>query len=170
PRVKRPSERYPNIPVREHIITMNPAPSCPCCGEVMSDSGMTEDSEQLTVIPKKYEILLQKRVKFRCQCQSSILTAPAPARIIEGSSYSDEMIQDVALTKYCDLIPIERYAAMAGRSGLVDLPPQSLIEVTHQFADFVSPAFALIKEGVLASRVLNADENPHRMLEGSEKK
>jgi len=76
----------------------------------------------------------------------------------------------VVLSKYCDLIPIERYAAMAARSGLVDLPPQSLIELSHQFADFVSPVYKLIKKGVLASRVLNADETPHRMLEGSDKK
>jgi len=170
PKVKKPSERYPNIPVREQLITLNPAPHCPCCSQVMSDSGMTEDSEQLTVIPKKYEIVRQKRVKYRCKCHGSIITAPVPARIIPGSTYSDEMITDVTLSKYCDLIPIERYSAMAERSGLKDLPPQSLIETTHQFADFLSPAYSLIKKGVLASRVLNADETPHRMLEGSDKK
>ena len=170
PRIKKPSERYPNIPIREQIIAVDPAPICPCCKSAMMDSGMTEDSEQLTVIPKKYEILRQKRVKYRCQCQGSILTAPTPARIIPGSTYSDEMIQDVALSKYCDLIPIERYTAMAARSGLIDLPPHSLIETTHQFADFLSPVYALIKKGVLASRILQADETPHRMLEGSDKK
>lgn len=170
PRVKKPSERYPNIPVREEFITLDPSPACPCCGEVMSDSGMTEDSEQLTVIPKKYEILRQMRAKFRCSCHGSIVTAPAHDRIIDGSTYSDEMIQDVALSKYCDLIPIGRYVAMAERTGLVDLPPQSLIETTHQFADFVSGAYSLIKEGVMKLRVLGADETPHRMLEGDEKK
>src|SRR6202012_5031905 len=51
-----------------------------------------------------------------------------------------------------------------------DLPPQSLIELTHSFADFVSPVYTAIKKGVTASRVLHADETPHRMLEGSEKK
>lgn len=170
PRIKKPSERYPNIPVREERITQSPAPDCPCCGKEMTDSGMTEDSEQLTVIPKKYEILRQMRAKFRCSCQGAVITAAAPPRIIPGSTYSDEMIVDVALSKYCDLIPIERYAAMAGRGGLKDLPRQSLIEVTHGLADFVSPAYVLIKKGALASRVLNADETPHRMLEGSDKK
>jgi len=170
PRVKKPSERYPNIPVREQVVVQNPAPSCPCCNKVMTESGMTEDSEQLTVIPKKYEILKQMRSKYRCSCQGAVLTAPAPPRITPGGTYSDEMIVDVVLSKYCDLIPIERYAAMAGRGGLKDLPPQSLIEVTHSFADFVSPAYTLIKKGVLANRVLNADETPHRMLEGSDKK
>ncbi len=170
PRVKKPSERYPNIPVREQEIAQTPAPSCTCCGKAMSDSGMREESEQLTVIPKKYEILRQLRVKYRCSCHGSIQTAAAPPRIIEGSSYSDEMIQDVVLSKYCDLIPIERYVAMAGRGGLKDLPAQSLIELTHGFADFISPIYTLIKNGVLSSRVLHADETPHRMLEGSDKK
>jgi len=65
PRVKKPSERYPNIPVREQIIAMNPAPNCTACGLVTTDSGMTEDSEQLTVIPKKYEITKFMRTIFR---------------------------------------------------------------------------------------------------------
>ena len=170
PRVKKPSERYPHLPVREHVIVMNPAPLCPCCSKGMTESGMTEDSEQLTVIPKKFEILKYLRMKYRCSCQGALLTAPAQPRITPGSSYSDEMIVDVALSKYCDLIPIERYAAMAARGGVKDLPPQSLIELTHAFADFVSPAYDLIKKGVLDSRVLQADETPHRMLEGCDKK
>jgi transposase len=170
PRVKKPSERYPGLPINERCIIENPAPSCPCCAKEMLPSGMTEDSEQLTVIPKKYEILRLMRMKYRCSCQGTVVTVPSPPRIIPGSSYSDEMIVDVALSKYCDLIPIERYVAMAARGGVKDLPPQSLIELTHGFADFVSQAYLKIKSRVLLSRVLHADETPHRMLEGSDKK
>ena len=170
PRIKKPSERYPNIPVREIPITLNPIPNCDSCGKQMSDSGMTEDSEQLTVIPKKYEILRHMMSIYRCSCQSCMITAPPPAKIIEGSSYSNEMILDVVLSKYCDLIPMERYSAMAARSGLMDLPPHSLIDLTHKFADFVKEVYRLIKAGVLKARILNADETPHKMLEGSDKK
>lgn len=170
PRVKRPSERYPNVPVRVELITIDPAPNCTSCGDEMSDSGMREVSEQLSVIPKKFEIISLQQVKYRCACHSCITTAAAPARIIPGSSYSDEMVLDVALSKYCDLLPIHRYVAMADRSGVAGLPPQSLIGVTHGLADFLYPAYELIKKGVMASRVLNADETPHRMLEGSDKK
>jgi transposase len=170
PKIKKPSERYPNIPVVEKTIAMDPVPNCNSCGKVMVDSGMTEDSEQLTVIPKRHEIELQKRVKYRCSCHSCIETAPAPARIKEGSSYSDAMMLDVALTKYCDLIPIERYAAMAERSNSIKLPRHSLIECTHHVADFVEKSYVKVEEEVLLDRVIFADETPHRMLEGSEKK
>lgn len=170
PRVKKPSERYPGITIREQIIRQDPAPNCSCCGKWMTESGMWEESEQLTVIPKKFEIDRFLRAKYRCSCQGSIVTAPLPPRIIPGSSYSDEMIVDVALSKYCDLIPIERYVAMAARGGVKDLPPQSLIELTHGLADFVSRAYRKIQAGVLMARVLHADETPHKMLEGSDTK
>ena len=170
PRVKKPSERYPGATVREVLITQSPPPACNCCGKETTESGMTEDSEQLTVIPKKFEILLQKRAKYRCSCQGSLMTAEAPPRIVPGSTYSDEMILDVVLSKYCDLIPMERYAAMAARGGLVNLPPQSLIEVTHHYADFIAPVYERIQTVAFQARVLHADETPHRMLEGSDKK
>jgi len=169
PRIKRPSERYPNVPVREQVVAMDPVPTCDACGSQMSDSGMRESAEQLTVIPKKYEILKVSRVKYRCSCHSCIATATAPRRIIEGSSYSDEMTLDVAMSKYCDLIPIHRYVAMAARSGVSGIPSQSLIELTHGLSDFVEPAYELLKAQMMSSRVLHADETPHRMLEGSSK-
>jgi transposase len=170
PRIKQPSERYPNIPVREELLPFPEVPLCDACGKVLTDSGMTEDSEQLNVIPKKFEIIRWVRPKFRCSCHACIKTPPVPPRIIEGSSYSDDMILDVVASKYCDLIPIERYVQMAARAGLMDLPPQSLIELTHQFANFVRQVYQLIKRGVMASRVINADETPHKMLEGSASK
>lgn len=169
-RLKKPSQRYPNLPIVEKIISMDPLPLCNCCGAQMADSGMTEDSEQLTVIPKKYEIHQIKRKKYRCECHSSLITAPVEPRIKEGSSYSDEMIQDVTLTKYCDLVPMERYAAMAKRGSKIDLPPHSLIELTHYFSHFVGDVYLSLKKEVLNSRVISADETPHKMLEGCLKK
>ncbi len=166
PRIKKPSERYPNIPVREQVVEVTP-PQCGGCGKTMIPSGLSEESEQLTVIPKKYEILRVIRPKFQCHCRKCLVAAPLPPRIIPGSTYSDEMIQDVVISKYCDLIPIDRYVQMAKRGGLMDLPPQSLIELTHAYADFVAGVYSLIKAEILKARVLHADETPHKMLEGS---
>lgn len=167
PRVKLPSERYPNVPIKEVPVKADPMPDCEACGKQMSESGMTEDSEQLTVIPKKYEILRFKRAIYRCTCQGCMKTAALPPRIIEGSTYSDEMILDVVLSKYCDLIPMQRYVGMAARGGLKDLPPNSLIDLTHKFAFFAMEVYRLIEAEILQAKVLAADETPQRMLEGS---
>ncbi len=169
-KVQLPSLRYPNAPLIERDITLEHLPSCTCCGHEMEDSGMTEDSEYLTVIPQQYLVIRQKRHKYRCgKCHGDIKTAPVPPRIKEGSSYSDDMIIDVAMTKYCDLIPIERYSSIAGRAGLEDLPAQSLIEVTHYLADFLKVVYQKLRNEILASSWLHADETPHRMLEGDKK-
>jgi transposase len=166
-----PSERYPEAAIIERHIEFKDNPNCSCCGYTMEDSGMTEDSEYLTVVPKDYYIVRQRRHKYRCsQCHGDIKTAPSAARIIPGSAYGDELIIDVAMAKYCDLVPIERYSTIAGREGFVDLPPNSLIGTTHKLADYVQPAVDKIKEEILSSPVLHADETPHRMLEGDEKK
>lgn len=169
-KVQLPSERYPDAPLIEREVTLQTLPSCHCCGSQMQDSGMTEDSEFLTVIPKQYIVIRQRRHKYDCpKCHGDIVTAPNPPKIKEGSAYSDEMMVDVALSKYCDLIPIDRYSQMAGREGLKDLPPQSLIETTHYLADFTKGAYDELKSEISQSPVLHADETPHRMLEGDKK-
>ena len=168
-KVQLPSERYPDAPRIERHVEFAEAPDCTLCGTQLEDSGMTENAEYLTVIPKEYIVVQQKRHKYRCKtCHGDLVTAPSPPRIKEGSAYSDEMMIDAAMTKYCDLIPMERYSQMADRSGVPGLPPQSLIECSHYVADFIKPAHDLIKKETLAEKVLQADETPHRMLEGDE--
>lgn len=166
-RCQRPSERYPNIPLIKRDVVLETLPACTLCQGPMEDSGMVETSEFLTVVPMTFAIVKQDRHKYRCpKCHGDLKTTPLPPRICPGSTYSDEMILDVALSKYCDLIPIERYVSIAARKGVEDLPPQSLIGLTHHLADFVRPVYSKIRDDILSSRVLHADETPHRMLEG----
>jgi len=174
-RVLLPSERYPDAPLIEREVEFEEIPNCTCCGERLKDSGLTENTEFMTVIPKQFIVIRQKRHQYRCgNCHSELKTAPAPKRIKPGSSFSDEMVMDVALSKYCDLIPIERYAEMAGREGLSGLPANSLIEQTHYLADFVEGAYDKSKKELLEDaddkKVMHADETPHKMLEGDKKK
>ncbi|MCX6127433.1 MAG: IS66 family transposase [Proteobacteria bacterium] len=171
PSPKSLTERYPRAPVEENIIAAKEIPQCPCCGEAMQDSGMMETSEYLDVIPRQYRIIQQKRLKYRCKsCHSSIVTTPAPDRIIPGSSYSDELIIDSTLTKYCDLVPMERYCRMAERSGLPGLPPQSLIGCSFKLAKQLEPNYLATRGETLGDKLLQADETPHKMLEGDPKK
>ena len=169
-RVLLPSERYPNLDIIQKRVELDKLPACPCCAKEMKDSGLTEDCEYLTVIPRRYYIVQQQRVKYRCStCQEGLVTAPAIPRIKSGSSYSDEMVIDVALSKYCDLIPVERYVQMAERGGVKGFPANTLIQGTHNLSDFLAPVYKKIKDEVMRSKVLHADETPHRMLEGDEK-
>lgn len=169
-RILKPSERYPNAEIKVTHIVPKTTPTCPCCSSEMEDSGLTEDSERLSVIPKKYIIERQKRHKFRCSnCQGAIATAALPAVITPGGAFSDKLIIDAALSKYCDLIPMSRYIAMADRLGIKGLPAQSLIAATHELSTHLRVVYRLLKQEVLSSKILHADETPHNMLEGDEK-
>jgi len=168
-RIQLPSKRYPNIPVIEQDIVLEDIPKCSCCNHKMVDSGMTEDSEELTVIPARFVITRKKRHKYKCKnCHGDIKTTPALKRIVSGS-YSDDMVVDVSLSKYLDLIPMERYATIAGRLGVMDLPPQSLIGLSHNLANFVEAAADKCKDETTAAKVLRGDETTHNMLEGDKK-
>lgn len=74
--------------------------------------------------------------------------------------------RNIAVSKFCDLIPIDRQVRIAERLGFPGLPPQSLIETTHYLAEFLAPVYERLKHETLSSRVLHTDETPHRMLEG----
>lgn len=165
-----PSERYPNATIINQDIEFEILPNCSCCGKEMEDSGMVETREILSVLPKRYIIKRQNHHKYKCgHCHGDIKTTPTPPKIKPGSSYDDALIIDVGMSKYCDLIPVERYAMMAQREGLLGLPPHSLIELTHYLADFVTLTYELIKQETLLAVVLYADETFHRMLEGDER-
>lgn len=169
-KVQLPSKRYPDAPLIERHITLDHLPKCKCCSKDMPDSGMTEESEYLTKVPAQYYVVVQVRHKYACRsCHGDIVTAPNPPRITPGGAYSDELMIDTAVSKYCDLIPIERLARIASREGISELPPQSLIEGTHQLADFIRVVYNRLKNEMLSMSVWHADETTHRMLEGDTK-
>lgn len=166
-----PSDRYPNAEIQEKHVVPEIVPTCACCGLEMQDSGLSDITESLNVIPKRFVVVRQFRHKFCCRhCHGSITTAEAPARIVARSSYNDELIIDVTVSKYCDLIPVERYGKMAERQGLAGLPPHSLIDLTIQLGFFLGETYKRLRSEVLASLVIHADETPHRMLEGDARK
>lgn len=166
-RIRLPSQRYPEATLIERDVTLKEPPACRCCGNTLVDSGMSEDREFITKIPAQFFVMREKRHKYRCShCYGDLKTAPAIPQIKPGSAFSDELIQDVAVSKFCDLIPIGRQVKMAERLGFAGLPPQSLIETTHYLADFLMPVYERLKAETMANRVLHADETPHRMLEG----
>ena len=169
-KILKPSDRYPNAEIEDIDVVIEGDVSCDDCGSEMIDSGLEDVSEVISIIPKKYIIERYHYKKYKCTDCCFLLTTPRVPRIKPGSSYSDEMIIDVSMSKYCDLIPIERYAAMASREGFMNLPPNTLIELTHYLAHIITPLLEKIKKEILDSKVLRADETPHRMMEQIEKK
>lgn len=170
PKTLLPSLRYPNLRLVERDVEYEQPPHCKLCEAEMQDMGLTEDSEYVAVIPKDYHIVRIKRHKYRCsKCHGDIKTAPALPRLKPGSSFGDEVALDVAISKYADHLPVERYVKQCERSGLTGIKPQTLIDQTHYLAQALSPVYQELKKAIEQAKVLHSDETPWKMLEGDAK-
>lgn len=168
---RKPSEKYPELAVKENILKLDTPPKCSLCCEDMKESGLFKISEKLEIIPKQYYITRNKRVIYNCgHCNGSLKNTPTKPSISPQSNYGDSLIIDATLSKYCDLIPMERYCSMASREGLEGIPPNTLIGLTHSYADFLKKVYKKIKLEVSSSNIVRADETPHKMLEGDDTK
>jgi transposase len=171
PKRQLPSERYPWAEKREIFHRSETTPICNCCNKTMKPLGTYERSECLSVVPKKYFIEVHLREKYCCTCNDGKpVTTPMWPRIFPGSSYSDDFVIDASLSKFCDLIPLERYCAIAARSDMPGIPPASVIALIVRFAFFLKPVFELVRKETLDAEVLCADETTHRMLENAGEK
>lgn len=166
---KLPSQKFPHLDVNEEIVESAEAPTCSCCSKEMEPSGLYKTSEKLEVVPKKYFITRKKRVVYNCKnCHGSMANAQSKPSISRSSNYGDSLIIDAVLSKFCDLIPIERYCAMAAREGIEGIPPNSIITVSHAFAAFLASVYEMLRIEVLGSPIIYMDETPHKMLEGDD--
>jgi transposase len=175
-RSKLPSIRYPELKLEEQEIEIDTAqggtpPPCEVCQKPLAKmENQTEDSEFITVTERTYHVVRRKRQKYCCKgCHGSIWTVPSPPRVAPRSQFSDEVAIDVAVAKYADHLPIERYAKQAARVGLVGVNQQTLIEQTHFLADFLQPVYAKLKRSIEQAPYLHSDETRWRMLEGDDK-
>jgi transposase len=163
-------ERYPKAEVLDKEVRLEILPNCSCCNNAMAETGIFEKSQSITYIPGKYLITNILRMKYGCEkCHGDIKTTPQLPRIIPRSSYGDSFIMDLVLSKFCDLIPTERYCEMASRGGFAGLPANSLHEVIWRAGQFFQKVYELIRIETLDARILLGDETPHKMLEGTDK-
>jgi hypothetical protein len=69
---------------RDEVVIEPDDPTCPGCGGEMHRIG--EDvAERLDIIPAQFRVIVTRRPRYGCRaCESAVVQAPAPARLIEG--------------------------------------------------------------------------------------
>jgi len=104
--------------------------ACPCCGGALHQIG--EDvAERLDVVPTSFRVLVIRRPRYGCRsCESAVVQAPAPARIVEGGIPTEALIAQVLVSKYADHLPLYRQAQIYARQGgLVSRPKDHKWEI-----------------------------------------
>lgn len=138
--------------------------TCPLCQKTMQEfAGQTEDSEEISVIERRFIVTTHKRQKYRCGCNAAILTAPGPLKLIDGGRYSLEFAVEVAVQKYSEHMPLERQARQMHRQGLL-VTSQTLWDQVYALCCVLVPAYDKLLPQVLAAEVVHADETTWRLL------
>ena len=139
-------------------------PVCPCCQGAMHVIG-EDRSERLDIIPARYQVIVTRRPKYGCRaCQSAMVQAPAPARLIEGGLPTERMVAHVLVTKYADHAPLYRQAQMLARQGIA-IDRSTLASWVGTAAAELKPLWRLLRDDLLGSTQLFVDETPVPVLD-----
>ncbi len=146
----------------EKIIACTSA-QCRCgqCGEAIPVIGY-EESEVLDVRPAEYFVTVLKREKRACRrCpEQGVETAAAPERIVAKSLFSDSVIIDFVVAKYCDSLPIYRQSARLKRDAGLEVHRSTIGDAVLRVGELLLPIVSAMKRELLAGSYLQADETP----------
>ncbi|MFM2280677.1 MAG: hypothetical protein RLZZ444_2908, partial [Pseudomonadota bacterium] len=138
--------------------------ACPCCGGALHQIG--EDvSERLDVVPTTFRVLVTRRPRYGCRsCESAVVQAPAPARIVEGGIPTEALIAQVLVAKYADHLPLYRQAQIYARQG-IQLDRSTLADWVGRAAWYLRPLRDHVLERLRRSERLFADETSAPVLD-----
>jgi len=161
----------PSLPIVEEVHELDdPDKICPQCGgELTEMAGQFEESEEITVVQRYYQIVKHKRQKYACRCGECVETALGPDKLIEGGRYSIDFAVSAAVDKYLDHLPLARQARRMGREGLA-IDSQTLWDQLWALSQRLRPTYEALHDLVLSSHVVGADETRWMLLKkGSSK-
>ena len=155
----------PNLPIQIQLHEL-PASErgCGVCGGALEEmTGQAEEAEEITVIERRFVIVLHQRQKYRCACNANLVTADGPPKLQPGSRYAPEFALEVAASKYLDHLPLERQVRIMAREGLV-VDSQTLWDQLLVLARHLTPTYEALGKGVLGSPLVHADETWWRLM------
>jgi transposase/uncharacterized coiled-coil protein SlyX len=155
----------------EEIIACAPE-QCICgqCGGETKVIGY-ETTEVLGKKPAVYFARVIKREKRACaHCEENgVATAAVPERIAPKSIFSDEVIIDLLVGKYCDSVPIYRQRAIFARDLGIDVALTTMNDGVLRVGELLVPVVDVMKRDLLTGGYIQADET-HCGVQTPEKK
>jgi transposase len=137
---------------------------CDQCGGDLAEMGdQSEDSEEISVVERRFVVVRHRRRKYRCRCNATVKTAPGPPKLIPGGRYSPEFAVETAIGKYLDHLPLERQVRIMGRQGLA-VTSQTLWNQIDALARHLEPSYEALGETIFANPVIHADETRWPLL------
>jgi transposase len=139
------------------------AEQCTCgkCGGERKIIGY-DKAEVLARKPVEYFVRVIKREKRACAgcSQLGVSIAASPVRIAPKSIFSDEMIIDFPVGKYCDSLPVYRQCATLKRDLGIEIARTTINDGVLRVGELLIPIIAEMKRDLLAGNYVQTDETP----------
>lgn len=133
------------------------------CGCVLTKIG-EETTEQLDFIPAKAQVIQHVRYKYACKtCEETIKTAKGPKHPIPKSIASPGLLAHIAVSKFCDHLPLYRMEGILQRMG-VDIARNTLSHWMIKISELLLPIYKLLQYNIAIYDVAYADETPVQVL------
>lgn len=159
------SKSQPELRRETVLLKLPQAESCQFCEKPwQAISGMTEDSEQITVIRREFVVQEIKRQKYRCRCGLKLKTVPAPLKHLPGGRYSLDFAIQVAIDKYVDHLPLDRQRRRMARERLF-VESQTLWDQINALAGILRRNYDALREHILDSGIIGVDETWWRVMQ-----
>ena len=133
-----------------------------CGGDLVPWEGHDDETEEVVVVERRFEITRHIRKKYRCTC-GCMEQPDMPARLVPGGRYSNSFAVLVAAMKYVDQLPLERIVRIFGREGLV-IDSQTLWTLVLALASKLKPAWERLRKEILQDDVVGIDQSPWPVL------
>ena len=107
-----------HLPRYEEVIEPE-SKTCPCCSFELQCIG-TDVSEALDIVPAIVRVMRTIRPRYACRaCESVVVQAPAPARVMDGGMVTTAFAAHVAVSKFAWHLPLHRQAQMLASCGVI---------------------------------------------------
>lgn len=164
-RKKGPGWTTRGVERRVHRVEVPEAErACTDCGKPMKRIG--EDvTRRLEYVPAHFVEHEHHLDKYACgSCKEGVLTAPAPAQVLDRSAVDASLLAHVVVSKFADHTPLHRLSRIYARSG-ADIPVSTLCDWTAGVGELVAPLVDCLQERVLSAYIVRTDATGLKVLD-----
>jgi transposase len=165
---KEKKRRGGRKPLPEHLpreeVMHEPACPCPTCGGMMFSKLGQDERAVLEYVPSYFKRVVHIRPKLSCRGCETIVQAPMPSLPIERGQPGPGLLAHVAVSKYCDHLPLNRQSDIYGRAG-VEIDRAVMADWIGKLAFLLRPLVEAIGRHVRAGATLHADDTPVPVLD-----
>ena len=120
-------------------------------------------TEVLEKIPARLKVIRHVRPRYACRTCEAVFQAPAPELPIERGRPGPGLIANVAVSKFCDGLPLYRQSVILAREG-IEIDRATLADWLGHAAWWLAPLAVLIGQYVMRSPVIHTDDTTIKVL------